>query len=53
MKTWQCNFCSHVYDEAAGDPTNGIAAGTRLEDLPDEWICPDCGAGKADYRLLE
>ncbi|MBA5686668.1 rubredoxin [Rugamonas apoptosis] len=53
MRTWQCNFCSHIYDEAKGDPANGILAGTRLEDLPETWICPDCGAGKADYHLLD
>lgn len=53
MRTWQCNFCSHIYDEAKGDPDSGIAPGTRFEDIPDDWMCPDCGAGKADYRLLD
>ncbi|HET8708400.1 MAG TPA: rubredoxin [Pseudomonadales bacterium] len=53
MKQWRCRFCSHIYDEALGDPGNGIAAGTRFEDLPDSWFCPDCGAGKADYELVE
>jgi len=52
MKKWQCDFCSHIYDESVGDPGTGIAPGTRLEDLPDDWICPDCGAGKADYHLV-
>lgn len=52
MKIWQCSFCSHVYDEAKGDPANGIPPGTPLEDLPDDWICPDCGATKADYQLI-
>jgi rubredoxin len=49
MKRWQCSFCSHIYDERLGDPDNGIPPGTPLEDLPDDWMCPDCGAGKADY----
>ena len=53
MKTWQCNFCSHIYDEAAGDPANGIAAGTRLADPPEDWTGPACGAGTGDYRLPE
>ncbi|HDR8982675.1 rubredoxin [Burkholderia vietnamiensis] len=53
MRVWQCNFCSHRYDEAAGDPDNNIPPGTRFEDIPDDWICPDCGAGKADYSLVE
>ena len=53
MKTWQCAFCAHIYDERLGDPDNGIPPGTRLADLPDDWICPDCGAGKADYSEIE
>jgi rubredoxin len=52
LQVWQCNFCAHRYDEAAGDPDHGIAPGTRLQDLPDDWLCPDCGAGKADYSLV-
>ncbi|PMX27462.1 MULTISPECIES: rubredoxin [unclassified Pseudomonas] len=53
MKRWQCSFCSHIYDESFGDSDNGIPPGTRFEDLPDDWACPDCGAGKADYFELE
>jgi rubredoxin len=53
MRKWQCNFCSHVYDERLGDPATGIPPGTRLEDIPDDWICPDCGAGKSDYHLMD
>lgn len=49
MKKWQCRFCSHIYDEAQGDPDSGISPGTRFQDLPDDWMCPDCGASKADY----
>ena len=39
-----CNVCGYVYDEAAGDPDNGIAPGTKFEDLPDDFVCPLCGA---------
>ena len=46
---WECFFCGRVYDEAQGDPEHGIAPGTRFEDIPDDWTCPDCGAGKGDY----
>ena len=46
---WECFFCGRIYDEALGDPEHGIAPGTRFEDIPDDWTCPDCGAGKADY----
>ena len=53
MKKYQCAYCAHVYDEAAGDPANGIAPGTRFEDIPEDWICPECGAGKSDYFLLD
>lgn len=49
MKKWQCRYCSHIYDEAEGDPDNGIAPGTPLADLPDDWMCPECGATKEDY----
>lgn len=52
MKRWQCNFCAHIYDESLGDPERGSPPGTRLEDLPDDWYCPDCGAGKDDYTLI-
>lgn len=50
MKRWRCRFCSQIYDEAKGDPDSGIAPGTRFEDLPPDWICPDCGATHDDYE---
>ena len=43
MKKYVCDVCGYVYDEAAGDPDNGIAPGTRWEDLPDDFECPLCG----------
>ncbi len=52
-RRYRCRYCSHVYDEALGDPDSGIAPGTRYEDIPDSWICPECGAAKADYELIE
>ena len=51
-KTYQCIVCGFVYDEAAGDPEHGIAAGTRWEDVPDTWACPDCGVAKADFEMV-
>ena len=48
-KAWQCLLCSFVYDEAAGLPAEGIAPGTRWEDLPASWTCPDCAAEKHDF----
>ena len=44
-----CNVCGYVYDEDLGDPENGIAAGTKFADLPDDFACPLCGVGKDDF----
>ncbi len=46
MKKYVCSICGYVYDEAKGDPDNGIAPGTKWEDLPDDFVCPLCGADK-------
>jgi rubredoxin len=53
MKKWQCVVCGLVYDESQGWPDDGIAAGTRWEDVPQDWICPDCGVGKLDFEMIE
>ena len=53
MKTWICLICGWRYDEAAGSPEHGIAPGTRWEDVPADWMCPDCGAIKAYFDLAE
>lgn len=50
---WQqyiCRVCGLIYDEAKGDADSGLAAGTRFEDIPDDWACPICGVGKADFE---
>ena len=52
-KTWQCVLCGFIYDEAAGMPEEGIPAGTRWEDVPDDWVCPDCSARKSDFEMVE
>ena len=44
-----CDICGYEYDEANGDSVNGIPAGTKFEDLPDDYVCPICGASKADF----
>jgi rubredoxin---NAD+ reductase len=49
-RSWVCIVCGLVYDEELGLPEEGIAAGTRWEDVPDDWVCPDCGVGKADFE---
>ena len=50
MKKYECEPCGYVYDEAAGDSDNGIAPGTKWEDLPADWVCPLCGAGKDEFK---
>ncbi|CAG0948348.1 rubredoxin [Geobacter sp.] len=46
MQSWKCTICQYLYDPATGDPENGIDPGTPFEELPDDWVCPICGAGK-------
>lgn len=53
FKVWQCLNCGYVYDEEAGDPDEGLAPGTRWADIPDNWICPQCGSGKLDFDMVE
>ena len=53
FKTWMCLICGFVYDEAAGLPDEGIAPGTRWEDVPMNWTCPECGARKEDFEMVE
>ena len=48
-----CDVCEWVYDEELGDPDNGIAPGTKFEDLPDDFVCPLCGVGKEMFSEVE
>ena len=52
-RTWVCIVCGWVYDEEAGAPDEGISPGTRWDDIPDYWVCPDCGCGKDDFEMVE
>ena len=52
-KLWQCELCSYAYNEAAGLPEEGIPPGTRWEDVPHDWVCPDCSAQKADFSIVD
>lgn len=52
LKTWRCALCAFVYDEAKGMPEEGVAPGTRWEDVPETWSCPDCAATKADFEMV-
>jgi rubredoxin len=53
MSKWECQICGYIYDPEKGDPTAGITEGTAFEDLPDDWVCPDCGAPKDAFEKLE
>ena len=53
FKNWMCLICGWIYDEATGAPDEGIAPGTRWEDVPINWTCPECGARKSDFEMVE
>ena len=52
-KVWECIVCGFIYDESVGLPEEGFAPGTRWEDIPDDWLCPECGVGKMDFEMIE
>jgi len=52
-KVWECVVCGFIYDESEGLPQEGIAPGTRWEDVPEDWLCPECGVGKMDFEMIE
>lgn len=53
MKIYVCLLCGYEYDETKGDPDGGIAPGTKFEDIPEDWVCPMCGASKENFVLKE
>jgi rubredoxin-NAD+ reductase len=53
MAKYICNICGYIYDEQLGCEEDGLAPGTKWEDIPDDWYCPDCGVTKSDFTLLE
>ncbi len=52
-KRYMCVVCGWIYDEAEGWPEDGIHPGTKWEDIPDDFECPDCGVGKEDFEMME
>lgn len=52
-RQWVCVICGWIYDEATGYPEDGIAPGTRWEDVPEDWRCPLCDVGKEDFAMVE
>jgi rubredoxin len=52
MDKWECLVCGYIYDPEKGDPNNGVEPGTAFEDIPDDWVCPVCGADKSQFKKL-
>jgi rubredoxin len=52
MAKYECLVCGYIYDPAKGDADGGIAPGTAFEDLPDDWVCPECGAAKDMFEKM-
>lgn len=53
MKKYKCIMCGYIYDPAQGDPDNGVEPETAFEDVPDSWVCPDCGTPKTEFEPLD
>lgn len=53
MKKWRCTICGYVYDPAVGDEENGVKPGTAFEDIPEDWLCPECGVDKSHFEVEE
>jgi len=53
MTKWRCTICDYIYDPAKGDPDSNIAAGTPFENIPDDWVCPICGAAKDQFEKVD
>lgn len=53
MQKYVCDLCGYIYDPEVGDTDHGIAPGTSFENLPDDWECPLCGAGKDEFSETE
>lgn len=53
MKKYICLICGYIYDESIGWPSDNIPAGTKWEDVPLDWVCPECGARKEDFDMIE
>ena len=53
MTKYRCTVCEYIYDPEKGDPDNGIDPGTAFGNLPDDWVCPECGVGKDSFEKVE
>jgi rubredoxin len=53
VQKWECLACGYVYDPEIGDPDGGVEPGTAFEDIPDDWVCPECGVGKDMFEPVD
>ena len=53
MSKYECTVCGYIYDPTEGDPDNNVAPGTAFEDIPDDWVCPVCGASKDQFEEID
>ncbi len=53
MDKYECLVCGYIYDPEVGDPDNGVAPGTPFDKIPDDWVCPECGAPKDQFEKLK
>ena len=53
MQKYECDVCGYIYDPEKGDPDNGVKPGTAWEDVPENWVCPDCGASKKEFSPMQ
>ena len=53
MQSYECTACEYIYNPEEGDPDNGVAPGTAFEDVPDDWVCPDCGMSKDFFEPVD
>ena len=51
MEKYRCVICDYIYDPELGDPDSGIAPGTSFDDIPEDWVCPLCGADKSNFEM--
>jgi rubredoxin len=50
---WRCTVCDYIYDPEVGDPDSGVEPGTAWDDVPDDWVCPECGVEKDMFEPVE
>jgi len=53
MDLYECLICGYIYNPEAGDPLSGIPPGVEFPDLPHDWVCPECGAGKDQFVIVQ